>query len=195
MEQNFSEQESLKLIDEMIHKARQSYITRGIALMVWGVLIIVCSLLTWAQVKFRFSTGFDVWLLVFLAVIPHVYFAIKERKHRKFVGHDEQIMIYVWTTFGVCIFLLSFYNANFGNQHSTTLFFILYGVPTFITGGVFKFKPMIFGGIICWLFSIVSVYTSFSVDMLMMAASGLVAWLIPGIILWENYKKEKGNNV
>ncbi len=196
MEENkMTEQESLKLISEMINKAKQSYITKGTAPMVWGVLIILCSLATWAQVEFQFSLGFDVWLLVFIAVIPHIYIAIKEKKQKKFVGHDEQTMTYVWATFGICIFLLSFYNSKFGSSHTTTLFLILYGVPTFITGGIFKFKPMIFGGIICWITSIISVYTSFSVDMLLMAVCGLFAWLIPGIILWNDYKKELQRNV
>jgi hypothetical protein len=67
----------------------------------------------------------------------------------------------------------------------------MYGIPTFITGGVFKFKPMIFGGLICWVLAIASMYTDIAVDMLFMAACGLFAWLIPGIILWRRYKKQQ----
>ncbi len=192
-ENKMTEAESLKLINEMIGKAKRSYITTGAASIVWGILIIFCSLLTWYQFYTNHFFDFDVWLLVFLAVIPQIYFSIKEKQKKKFVSHDERTMTYLWTTFGICIFVLSFYNSKFGsNEHSSTsLFMLMYGIPTFITGGVFKFKPMIFGGLICWVLSIASMYTDIAVDMLFMAACGLFAWLIPGIILWRRYKKQQ----
>ena len=190
-----SEQESIRLINEMIGKAKQSYVTKGIASMVWGVLIIICSLLTWAQAQYKFTLGFDVWLLVFIAIIPQLVYSIKEKKEKHFVAHDEITMRYLWSTFGICIFILTFYNSYFGSENSTSLFMMMYGIPTFITGGIFKFKPMIIGGLICWILSVVSVFTPFSTDMLFMAACGLFAWLLPGIILWNKYKKQQSCNV
>ena len=115
-EEILSEQESLKLITDMISKAKKSYVTKGIASIVWGLLIFICSLLTWAQVQFGFSLGFDVWLFVLAAAIPQVYFSIKEKKQKNYVSHDEQTMTYLWSTFGICIFILTFYNSRFGNE-------------------------------------------------------------------------------
>jgi hypothetical protein len=194
-EDQLSEQESLKLINEMIGKAKKSYISKGTASIVWGILIIICSLLTWYEIQFKTYFGFDVWLLVFVAVIPQLYFSMQEKKSKKFVGHDEQTMTFVWTTFGICIFMLSFYNSRFNVQSASSLFMMMYGIPTFITGGVFKFKPMILGGLICWICSIISMYTKQDIDMLLMAACGLFAWLIPGLILWNRYKKQEDCNV
>ena len=194
-EENFSEHDSLRLINEMIGKAKRSYVTKGIASIVWGVLIMACSLLTWAELRFNWYPGFDVWLLVFLALIPQIFFSVKEKKTRKFTGHDEVTARYVWTAFAVAIFLTTFYDTRYGSNESATLFMMLYGIPTFITGGMFNFKPMIVGGVLCWMFSAISVYTPASVDMLLMAASGLFAWLIPGIILWNRYQKQRRANV
>ncbi|MEP6711382.1 MAG: hypothetical protein ABJA37_03145 [Ferruginibacter sp.] len=194
-ESQLSEQESLRLISEMIGKAKKSYVTKGIASMVWGVLIVTCSLLTWAQVQYKFVLGFDVWVLVFIAVIPQIYFSIKEKKQKHFTAHDEPAIRYLWTTFGICIFILTFYNSHFGGNESTSLYMMLYGIPTFITGGIFKFKPMIIGGLICWILSVISIFTPLGTDMLFMAACGLFAWLIPGIILWSKYQKQQARNV
>ena len=72
---------------------------------------------------------------------------------------------------------------------------MLFGIPTFIIGGMSNFKPMIFGGIFCWVMSIVSMHTSAEIDVLLMAACGLFAWLIPGIVLWGRYKKSVAANV
>ena len=191
----FDEIESLKLINEMIGKAKGSYVSRGIASIVWGVLIVICSLTTWARVTYQFSIGFDEWNLVFFAIFPQLFFSIKERRSKNYVSHDESIMTYVWGTFAICIFILSFYNGYHGNYSTTPLYMMLYGIPTFITGGVFKFKPMILGGLICWVLSVVAVFSTFQVSMLFMAACGLFAWLIPGIILRKQHLNESGKHV
>jgi len=196
-EENLGEMESLRLINEMISKAKSSYVTTGAASMVWGALIVLCSLLTWLQIQLNNFFSVDIWLLTVVAVIFQVYFSIKERKQRNFVAHDETITTYVWTAFGICIFLLSFYSSKFGNsgQSINSLFMLLYGIPTFITGGVYKYKPMIAGGIICWGLCIISMFTDSTTDLLLMAASGLFAWLIPGIILWRRYQKKRTADV
>jgi len=192
-EPQLSTEDSLKLIGEMIGKAKRSYFTKGIAPIVWGSLVIFCSLVTWAQIVFNLKIFYDVWLLLILAIIPQIYFTIKERKSKDFIGHDEDTVSFVWIAFTVCIFITSFYDGSHVVGDSTALFMMLYGIPTFIIGGIFKFKPMILGGILCWLLSVISMYTNDSTDMLLMAACGLFAWLIPGVILWNRYKKQQAD--
>lgn len=193
--ENFSQQESFRLINEMISKAKKSYVTKGIAAIVWGTLIIICSMFTWAQIEFGFRLPFDIWLLTLVAVVTQIIFGIREKRTKDFTGHNETTANYVWSAFGVCIFLLSFMCAKLNYHDNAGLFMLLYGVPTFITGGMSRFKPMIIGGIICWILAVISVYTSTATDMLLMAFSGLFAWLIPGIILWIKYKKQVRTDV
>jgi hypothetical protein len=190
-EKDFSYEDSIKLIDAMIKKAKKSYVTKGIASIVWGILIIVCSLITWAKIQFSFNIGFDIWVLVFFAIFPQIFFSIKEKRQRKFTSLEAHAINYVWMAFGISIFLFTYYNSKYGTAESGTIFMILYGVPTFITGAIVKFKPMLFGGIICWIISIISVSTPVNIDMLLMASCGLFAWLIPGIILFSRYQKRK----
>ena len=73
------------------------------------------------------------------------------------------------------------------------LFLILYGLPTFITGAACKFKPMFWGGIFCWLCSIITVYTNYKMDLLLTAFSALMAWFIPGLIMEREYRMAKRN--
>jgi hypothetical protein len=195
-ENKMTEQESFRLINEMIGKAKKSYVTKGAASMVWGVLIIFCSLVSWSQAHFKYDLNFDIWLLALLALIPQLYFSIKERRSKKFTAYDEVTAGYIWMAFGVSIFILSLYFSHQpqGGQ-SSSLVMMLYAIPTFITGGLCKFKPMIIGGIICWAASVISIFTSTEIDLLLMAACGLFAWLVPGIILWNRYKKQQAADV
>lgn len=186
-EKKLTEAESLALITEMISKVKHSYIESGIGPLSWGILISFCSLVSYWQVRFQINLDFDIWLLSLFALIPQVFFWWRSHKAKKFSTHDDSMMAYVWATFAICMFLLSFYNANVQAPHATSLFMIMFGVPTFITGGIRKFKPMIIGGIVCWISCILSFYTSYANALLLMALSSTCAWLIPGIILRRKY--------
>ena len=190
-EKQLTEKESLELIASMINKAKNSCIDSGIGPLFWGVLIALCSIITWAQHVFEFRLGFDIWLLSLFALAPQIYFTARARKEKNFVSYDENMMNYVWGTFAICMFMLSFYVAKSHPQNSTALHMMLFGMPTFITGGVRKFVPMMIGGLICWVCSITSYYVDFANDMLLMTVSAVSAWLIPGIILRRRYLKLK----
>jgi hypothetical protein len=190
-EKQLTEKESLELIASMIKKAKNSYIESGIGPLFWGILITFCSLVTYAERTFKFDLGFDIWLLSLFALIPQVYFSWRAKRTKNFTSHSELAMNYVWTTFAICMFMLSFYTGKTHPANSIALYMIMFGVPTFITGGIQKCNSMIIGGIVCWICSIASHYVAYPNGMLLMAISAIAAWLIPGIILRRRYLKLK----
>ena len=68
-------------------------------------------------------------------------------------------------------------------------------MPTFVTGAACKFKPMLWGGLLCWICSIVTVYTSIKLDLLLTALSALFAWFIPGLLMEKEYRIYKKEQV
>ena len=213
----FSREESLLLISQMINKAKNSYHESGIGPMLWGTVITLCSLVTYLQIKFHFSLPFDIWLLTLFAIIPQIILVAKEKKKSRVRGYDDVVMDYIWSCFGIGIFLLIFINANISaalqpvflhykeltgqkpmvtyGSFSTSFFLLLYGFPSIITGGYRKFKPMLWGGILCWICCVITVFTPNDIDMLLTALSASAAWLIPGIILYQKNVKGKVTNV
>ena len=125
-------------------------------------------------------------------------------------------MTYLWLGFGICIFLMILITNNiYADLHPlmeeyknlpghrvywtelrfsefvSPLFLLLYGFPTFVTGATCKFKPMLWGGILCWVCSIITIYTSIKIDLLLTAFSAVFAWLVPGIMMESDYRKAK----
>lgn len=213
-EQQFTEQESLQLIHEMISKAKGSYHDTGIGPILWGSIITLCSLVTFAEIQFDFELPFDIWLLTIIAIVPQVIISVKESKQRKAVRYEDVAMSYIWIVFGVSIFLLIHINSHVFaalnpiiteyknlkaidtidfrySSYTTSMFLLLYGMPSILTGGIMKFKPMLYGGILCWICCIVSVYTDSKVDLLLMALSATAMWLIPGIMLRRKFVAKK----
>lgn len=187
---SMNKDESLKLITEMIGKAKSSYHSNGTSSIMWGAVIFFCSLFDFFQMQFQFDIGFDIWWLMFIALIPQFYMILKYGRKKNFVSFEEQAMRYVWWAFGASIIMLMVFNANYRPSHSESLFLILFGLPTFITGGMCRFKPMIIGGMICWILFAISLYTDLKINLLLMALAALSAWLVPGIILRKKCKRE-----
>jgi hypothetical protein len=68
-------------------------------------------------------------------------------------------------------------------------FLVLYGIPTFLSGIILRFKALVIGGICCWILSVLSLLVSPSYQLLFLSAAMLAAWIIPGYLLRSKYKK------
>lgn len=212
-EKQLTEKESLELITTMINKAKNSYYDTGVSAIMWGAVIAVCALEKLAELQFNYRLPFDIYLLTFVAIIPQIFISIKEKKERTVKSYDDPYMNYIWLAFGICIFLMIFivnvlFNvwepladdykklggqlSGYGlHEYVSSLFLLLYGLPTFITGAACKFRPMLWGGIFCWVCCIVVLFTPVKIDLLLIAASAIMAWLIPGIIIEKEYRMYK----
>ncbi len=215
-EKQLSEKESLDLIATMINKAKDSYHDTGISAIMWGSLIAICALVKLSEMQFNYRLPFDIYLLTIVAIIPQVFISIREKKKRRVKSYDDAYMDYIWLAFGICIFLMIFIiNTVYAelapvmndyqemskgkngwtdfkfSEFTAPFFLLLYGIPTFITGAACKFKPMLWGGLLCWACCIISLFTTIKIDLLLTAFSAIFAWLIPGIILEADYRKAK----
>jgi hypothetical protein len=214
-EKPLTEQESLLIIQQMINRAKNNFVDTGIGPMLWGAVITVCSAVQAAKIYFEFDLGFDIWFLALFALVPQVFISIKERRERKAKGWDDDVMSYVWTCFGISVFIVNFlnnilsremapaidaYRAAGHNVQSTWSFagcflLLVFGFSTIITGAARKFRIMLAGGIFCWVSAIVAAFTPTYVDFVLMAFAAAFSWLIPGIILWNQYRAQKKANV
>jgi len=218
MEENkMTEQESLQLISQMINRAKNNYLDSGVGPILWGTVITVCSLVTFFQIRYQLNLPFSIWFLTLIAIVPQIFIAVKQNRTSKVKNYDHKIIDYVWVCFGISIFLLIFINANiishlnpvFQNyidvkgtrpefnysSFSSSFFLLLYGIPTVITGACRNMRPMFYGGIVCWICCVISVYTKIEWDMLLTAAAAMAAWLIPGIIIRSKFIKNRKVNV
>jgi hypothetical protein len=212
-EEKFSPEQSLQIIQSMINKAKNSYNETGIGAMMWGAVIAVCSLEKFSEIQFNFQLPFDIYYLTIIAVIPQVFIVIREKKQRRVKSYDDVFLDNIWFSFGISIFLLilviNTIAANWNPvaeqfqkltgqeptfhlyEYISSLFLILYGIPTFVTGISMRFKPMFWGGILCWACSVIAVYTNVKADLLLTGTSAIVAWLIPGLIMQKQHRLAK----
>lgn len=194
-EEHLSSQDSLALITDMIKKAKCEYQDTGISCLLWGSVVTFCSLVTFANYFYKIEVLDFVWLLTAAAVIVQVFISVNEQRTKKFTAYTDAAMGGVWISFGIAMFMLSYYTTKFQVPHANALFLTAYGIPTFTTGFMRNFKPMLIGGIVCWVLAIAGMYTKHPYTQLYAAVAAQVAWFIPGLILRKRYLKAKRGNV
>lgn len=194
-EKELTGHESLEIISRMIVKAKKDYYDTGISALLWGSVITVCSLAMFVNWYLRLPNVGYIWFLTIIAVIPQIIISVRERKARRYRGHDDDLMSGIWISFGISMFLLSWVISWLELPHMDSVYMVVYGIPTFTTGYARRFRPMIIGGVACWVFAILALYTPYPYVNLYLAGSAQLAWFIPGLILRRRYLKAKENHV
>jgi hypothetical protein len=195
-EKDFSPQQSLALIESMINRAKDKFAEDGSMYLIWGWLVFICSLLQFLLLHvFNYPYHYIVWLAT-IPVFIYQYFYIKKKYSKKIVvTYADSIIGFVWITFSIVIVLVGFLIGQLTGGdyyiHITPLLLAVYGMPVFLTGVIVRFKPLIIGGIACWVLCIASTFIKiYDYQFLCIPVAMLVAWIIPGYLLRAKYKQQ-----
>lgn len=223
-QKELTEQESLKLITDMIGKTKSHFHESGASTILWGMVIGFCSLVSFIQSFWNFDIGFDIWILTLAAVVPQVWISVKEGKAKVVKTYQDAHIDIIWMVYVISIAAMLIYanvvyytspqllakdglelfskNTQTGEIKPFKLFtpsfssimMVLYAFPTLATGLITKYKPFLVGAGICYTCFIISLFTSFTYDMLLSAIAAICCWLIPGLMLRKKYLKAKGEH-
>lgn len=192
MEDQLNQSEGLIIIEQMINKARNQFTENGHLYLLWGWLILICSIGHFIMQNILHLKQFwMVWTLTWAGVIYQVVYIVKRNKERTVATYTDDIIKYIWIVFFICMALFSGI-AQKNNAHSydvNIVFLILYGMPTFLSGMVLKFKPLWIGGICCWVLSLFTFIIEPIYYMLLISIAMIAAWIVPGYLLRSKYKR------
>lgn len=190
-----SEKESLALISEMINKAKGHYYESGSSALLWGFSNIVCFTLSYLMATVDgFNFPFNPFYLMIITGILQIYFHRRDRKIKISVSYTDEAHSYVWIAFGISIVVLTVAGGRADIGYIVMpLLLLLFAIPTFISGCIKKFKPLIFGAFVCWILSAVCFFYRTNEVYLLVACGALFAWVIPGFILRNRFYKNIAN--
>ena len=126
-----------------------------------------------------------------MAIIYQIFFLIKKKKKERVKTYTEEINNSIWMVFGIMMLLLTIIVSRFDAWFVMySIILVMYGVPTFLSGVLFRFNALKIGGICCWLLAILSTFIPFKFVILCLSFAVLIAWIIPGYLLQQKFKKE-----
>jgi hypothetical protein len=194
-DKSLTEEQSLELITSMISRAKNDYYDSGISALLWGSIIIFCSLATYANHWLKWAALDYVWFLTVAAVVPQIIISIREGQRRGYKSHESHMIGGIWLSYAIAIFLFSYIDYALHIGDDAAIYLTLFGIPTFATGYGRRYMPMIVGGLACWVFAVLALFIPYPNALFLMAAGALLAWFIPGLMLRKCYLKAKRQNV
>lgn len=190
-ESNFSPQESLQLIRSMIETTKHSISDKSHYFLLWGWAVFTgCVLQYYLKVIIDYPQHYYAWYVTPVALVIFVFLLIKDNKKEKVKTFINEASNYLWTALGFSFMALSFIFSKMGWQYCYPIYILLYGIGTYVSGSLIKFRPLIIGAAFCFPLAVVTAYVQFDTQIIMLAFAVLVSYIIPGHLLRMKYRKQ-----
>ncbi|HEX6332656.1 MAG TPA: hypothetical protein VFZ78_00435 [Flavisolibacter sp.] len=202
-EKNLTEQESLRIIQQMISTAKNEQKDNGMGWILWGWLLFLASLFTFLNLRLNWLDHFFFWnAFGAITILLLLYQAIR------FFSRGTKVRVRTFTSdlfsklnmgFILSLFLIivsmnvGYPGANVPPVKGFALLLGLYGFWILIYGAALNFRPSIIGAYLTWGFAFASLFvTSFEWTMILHAIAVLCGYIIPGHIAYREFNKISG---
>ena len=191
------ENQSLTVIKEMIAVSRIKLRQDGILFIVWGWVLFYVSfsgfitrsiVLTYQMNRIISRLGI---ILGAAAALFTIYYLIKQRKKvQTYIGVSLR---YVWISFFLSTVLVNLiqmnvlHSINFELQHP--LFMVLMAFAVTVTGGILRHRLIIIGGVVFVALALTASYLGLKEQLLLEAVAWMIAFIVPGHILFAKRNK------
>lgn len=173
---------SIEIIEGMLQESRKSLHRNSFYFILWGLLMAPAGIIESSFIDTKNS--WMVWPIAgMLGGIISTIYSKKEAQRSGVQTAIDRITKYTWGAFGFALlFGIAFSIFNQLLPHSLVL--LIAGFATFITGGITKFKPFIYGGIALELGAIAcAFFVPPSLQGFVFAISISLGYIVPGFIL------------
>jgi len=185
MENSLTPEQSLKLIESMIGQAKRSFSQYSFYFLLWGILLTGAMLATYllADLDPAMRHGMP-WGGAGIAggIISSLYGA-RQSKQEQVSNPMDRIVGWVWGSFIITLMLVLFGTLRNGLDPGPSIT-LLTGIPTFMTGQIMRFRPLIIGGILFWVAGIAMHFSDDQLSLTMLYCGAMiVGYIVPGFML------------
>lgn len=185
MERELTPTESLKLIEEMIGQAKRNFSRFSFFFLLWGVLLIGAMVATYLMRDSgtAWAHGAAWGVAGILGGLVSGVAGARQGRSTAATNPMDRVVGWIWLAFVITLLLLIIGMA--GTRHDPgAAITLLTGLPTFLTGRIMRFKPLVLGGFLFWLAGLVMAFSqSALLSTCAYCAAMLFGYLIPGYLL------------
>lgn len=188
-------EDSFKLINRMIYEARGYFYESGAVSIIYGISIFISCVLAWLFEKGMIGFPFHPLFLMAPVFFIQGWVQYKEEKHKKVKTFTDEAVGYVWTGYFLSVFAAlcgNFVDAGF---IIISIILLITAFASFVAGMLTKFWYHIVCGLICMLIAILSFFIQNANSYLLLAAIGLMVWLVPGLIFRVHFIKRQNDGI
>ncbi len=191
MENNFSVDQSFKVIKETIEQARIKFEKSGIVFIFWGLVIATISFGYYFLRKAGLEKAYLInWLYLVAALLTFVYFTVKYSKEKKSKNFLASLLGWMWLILNINIFVVAFGFHNLGFV-STFIIMLIISIGYFVSSVMLRSGILVIGALMMNLGAYFSLYLN-NVDELLiyMGVIALVCIFLPGVLMELKARKK-----
>jgi len=178
-----SPEQSLALISGMIRQAQGNVSSLSKYFLLWGWCIALANLSMYGLTKFTsYPHPYLVWLITIPTAIISIVYGMKENRTSAIETHLDKIAMWLWVGLFFIIPPVIFFGYKINFQINPIILLIT-AIPTFISGIILRFKPLLVGGICFWACSILCFLVDAQTQSLIGTLAVVAGYLIPGYLL------------
>ena len=194
-----NEQQSLRIVREMIQTSKNRLRNNGILFIIWGWVLSALYLAMFLDRKlisgYRLNHALSIffWVAVIGALLYTVYYVYRQRSRvQTYIGVSLR---YIWISMFICLVLLNLIQFNvlheiiFELQHPVFMVVIAFAITA--SGAILRYPLLIAGGIFFGAAAYISSLMPLPEQLLAEAVSWLAAFAIPGHVLYAKRKAGK----
>lgn len=184
MERELTPSESLKLIETMISQAKQSFHRQSFYFLLWGALLIAAMIFNYVMAMQGSPIGTYGWAVVgMVGGLLSWWRGAREAKHQHVHTMMDRMIAWLWAGFLATLFITMLGSGISGDPMNVGAIIVLTGLPTFLTGQLMRFKPLILGGILFWVLGAISFFVDMRAVALLYIVAMFFGYLVPGYLL------------
>jgi hypothetical protein len=179
--------ESLSIITAMIQDAKGKVQRNSFFFLLWGWVAAIANIGFYVLIQAGVERPYYIWAITIPAWILTIWKMRQLKNRHQTKSHFDTITMWLWVSFGVIVFTLVFFGQKINNQLGPVIL-LLTSIPTFLSGIIVRFKPLIVGAVGFWLCGILSFLMPYEIQPLIGGIAIIFGYLIPGYML--KYKSE-----
>lgn len=185
--------EDLQYIRKVIEDSKRALVYNGLDYIVWGILVIIGLITTYALVVSRvYFNYFWVWLA--LVAIGWIFSIAGSKKSKISVPRtfSDRIVGSVWLSTGIAMSIIGFIGPvtkAFNPVFISPMLSVVLGIAYFVTGNIFESRWFTYLSFCWWAGALAMFFFPGVHTLFIMALMMLFFQTIPGIILYKKYKQ------
>lgn len=191
-QEELTHEESIRLIGGMIKSAQNKLTDNSAFYLLWGYMVALAAILHYVLIQMGIpELAWMPWpILMTASGIIAAIMGVRKGKKAEVTTYTDRLMGYLWGGMVVVMVILLVMGAALGWSTVYPILMLLWGWALFVSGGMVRFPPLMWGGVFNWALGAFAFFQTFEVQLLLIATSMFATYLVPGYMLRIKLKKD-----
>lgn len=183
-QEKFSNKEALNVIGEMVNSSRYKMKDDAKYFLLWGWMVFVAAVLHFIILNIGVENSWIIWpVMMTISFVVYGIMVRNSKNRTRSATYIDRVNRYLWIGFLGPLFITTMVGIFHSWVVAYPFFMAIYGWSAIVSGGLLKFKPLVWGGVASCIVGLITVFVSGHYILMMLALAVFFGFIIPGYAL------------